>query len=188
METINWKQKTVSINDINPAIYNPRKINKKAKDAFVRNIEKYGIAEPIVINANNTIIGGHMRYYIYQQQGIEELDVFYPDRLLNDREEKELNILLNSVSGYTDAMKLKELGLSKQVLDELGFRDFKIPEIKIKDIDVVVAGTQKNKNIYAFFFEQMDIIYAKRMVKMIMERENLPSPADAIYFLLKQYA
>ena len=184
MKTITWNEKTVKTTDVKPSEYNPRKINNKAQKHFEQNMEEYGTPEPIVVNADNTIIGGHMRHAIYLKKNIKEIKVFYPSRKLTEEEEKELNVLLNSATGYTDSEKLNDLGLDNKRIKELGFSEFKLPEIKLKDSAVVVQGTQKNKNRLALFFTEEEYTKAKRGILKVMQNEKLKDTSEAFVFLV----
>jgi hypothetical protein len=57
----------------------------------------FGLAEPIVINRGDTIIGGHARVKgLKRSRGKNaKVDVYLPDRLLDDKEVQGLRILLN---------------------------------------------------------------------------------------------
>jgi ParB-like chromosome segregation protein Spo0J len=65
----------------------------------------FGLAEPIVINRDNTIIGGHARW-----QGLKRIkgkafktEVYVPDRLLDEKEVQDLYVRLNkNIAGQFD--------------------------------------------------------------------------------------
>jgi hypothetical protein len=167
-----WTPKTVPLADLKPAEYNPRRQNKKAKKAFQKNAEEFGNLEPIVVNADGTIIGGHQRYYIAIENGAQEMEVFMPDKPLSQEDEMELNVILNSVTGHTVLDKLLENKLDQATLDELGFREFRLPVVKAPDTAVVEQGKQKNPSVLALFFEVDDIIEVKRVLKKIIKDED----------------
>ncbi len=93
-----------------PAIYNPRK-NLKKGDAEYKKIERsileFGYVDPIIVNKDMTIIGGHQRYKVLVNLGYDELDCVVVD-LPKDRE-KALNIALNKISGEWDEALLIDL-------------------------------------------------------------------------------
>jgi len=188
MKKIEWQPEVVLIADMKPAEYNPRKRNNKAKKAFAKNREEYGNLEPIVLNLDNTIIGGHQRYYHAIDCGDKEMETFKPNVQLSIEDEKELNLILNSITGRTVIDGLIALNFSQDQLDELGFREFRIPVIKVPDTAVVEAGKQKNKSILAMFFEVKDLVEVKRVLKTIIrDEEGVDGVASAILFL-EQYA
>ena len=63
------KAKKISIKDIKPASYNPRKISDDNKESLKNSIEEFGLVDPIIINLKtNNIIGGHQRFnYLYNK-------------------------------------------------------------------------------------------------------------------------
>lgn len=185
---VEWTPQVVSILALHPAEYNPRKQNNKAKKAFIRNAEEWGNLEPIVVNMDGTIIGGHQRYFIAIENGQDEMEVFVPSKQLKPEDEKELNIILNSITGRTVMEKLIAGELTQDVLDELGFREFRIPLIKLPDTDVVEVGKQKNESVLALYYEVDDLIEVKRVLKAIIrDVEEVDGVASAIIYL-EQYA
>ena len=56
------------LSDLKPAEYNPRKALKPGDPEYQRiaaSIEEFGYVDPIIINADNTIIGGHQRRTVF---------------------------------------------------------------------------------------------------------------------------
>jgi ParB-like chromosome segregation protein Spo0J len=92
---IKWKSEKRKVNDLNPAAYNPRKLTEDQERQLTRSIDKFSLADPIVINADNTVIGGHQRLKILKKQGVSEVDVRVPETQLPTDMEKELNLRLN---------------------------------------------------------------------------------------------
>ena len=92
---------------------------------------------PVVLNIgtrSNVIIGGHQRVSIYADLGIEEIDAMIPNRELNEKEEKTLNLRLNKNLGSWDEEKLKELDMD--LLLEVGFGDEELQSL-FDDVDVI---------------------------------------------------
>lgn len=71
--------------DINPAAYNPRKDLKpgdKQYEAIKHSIEQYGFVEPLVVNVHdgrNVLVGGHQRYKVLTEQGVEQTEAVIVD-------------------------------------------------------------------------------------------------------------
>ena len=94
--------------DLKPAAYNPRKKlvpGDPEYEKIARSIEAFGYCDPIIINKDGTIIGGHQRTQVLLDMGAETADcvVVDPDK------EKALNIALNKITGSWDEAKLAEL-------------------------------------------------------------------------------
>lgn len=136
MSKITWKLEQWKLSDIKPYGNNPRRLTDKGMKDLEKSIKKFGLAEPLVINTDGAIIGGHGRYYTLQKQGIDIADCYVPSRTLNKKEFDELNVRLNkNIAGEWDfdilanefeLPDLLEWGFDKM---ELGIDDKKeIPE------------------------------------------------------------
>lgn len=96
--------------ELKAAEYNPRvdlKPGSPEYEKIARSIEDFGYVDPIIINKDGTIIGGHQRTRVLLDMGAETADVVVVD--LDKDSEKALNIALNKITGEWDAAKLTEL-------------------------------------------------------------------------------
>jgi len=105
-EKINWHNETRRIRDIVPYVANPRQITDKQAKDLKASLAKFGLADPLIINTNNELIGGHQRKKILESlMGVApdyEIDVRVPDRELSIDEARELNVRLNKNAGQWD--------------------------------------------------------------------------------------
>jgi hypothetical protein len=92
----------MSVSELEPAPYNPRQLTEKQAKDLDRSLDRFNLADPIIINTNKRIIGGHQRINILKQRGVTEVDVRIPSRPLTEHEEKELNLRLNKNLGEWD--------------------------------------------------------------------------------------
>lgn len=100
----------VKVKDLIYASYNPRKALTPADPEYQkikRSIKEFGYVDPIIINSDNTIIGGHQRATVLKDLGYEEIDAVIVD--MDKTKEKALNIALNKISGEWDLDKLAEV-------------------------------------------------------------------------------
>jgi len=102
---LTWHNEKRKIKDLVPYVANPRQITDKQAKDLKASLDKFGLAEPITINTDNTIIGGHQRKKILENLvGVDpdyEVDVWVPDRELSIDEMRELNVRLNkNVAGW----------------------------------------------------------------------------------------
>jgi len=102
MSNISWKLETRLIKDLHFNEKNPRKLSKADAQQLQRSMEKFGVCEPIVINWDGTIIGGHQRVRTLKKLGEKEVAVYLPSSPLSEEEADELNIRLNKNSGDWD--------------------------------------------------------------------------------------
>ena len=92
---MNFVMERKKLTEMTPAEYNPREIRAEALTGLGGSIEKFGVIVPIVWNKRSgKIVGGHQRYKVLQEKGVEETDVVVVD--LDDNEEVALNITLNN--------------------------------------------------------------------------------------------
>lgn len=124
---INWQTKKIKISDLIPAEYNPRKLDDDQEKRLKDSIDKFDVADPIIINADNKIIGGHQRIKVLKNLGYSEVDVRFPDRLLSLEEEKELNLRLNKNTGDWDFDLLSSFEIP--MLEDVGFTSVEIDKI-----------------------------------------------------------
>ena len=119
METIKIK-----ISELKPSEYNPRKISEQELDKLVRSIKKFGFLEPIIVNKDNSIIGGHQRVKAANLIGMQEVPAIRID--LSENLAKALNLALNKISGEWDEDKLYDLlkDIQEREVDLLNFIGF----------------------------------------------------------------
>jgi len=133
----------VKISDLKLAKYNPRQISNDDMASLVNSIREFGFVEPVVVNKDNTVVGGHQRLIACKQLGYEEVPVVYVD--LSKKKEKILNLALNRIHGDWDLQKLS-LVLEELKMDNggdislTGFSEIEIeqiinPEIKQPEYD-----------------------------------------------------
>ena len=61
------------LSDLKPSKYNPRKALTPEDDEYQkikRSIEQFGYIDPIIINSDGTIIGGHQRHTVLFDLGM----------------------------------------------------------------------------------------------------------------------
>lgn len=97
-----WNQKTVKLKNLHENEKNPRRISKHDADQLEKSISRFGLCEPLVVNVDNTIIGGHQRYRMLKKLGYKEVAVYVPSEALGAKEAEELGIRLNRNNGEFD--------------------------------------------------------------------------------------
>lgn len=136
MANISWTTEKREISKLIPAEYNPRQLTEKQAKGLSISLERFNLADPIIINTDNTIIGGHQRINIIKAKVGNNgfmVDVRVPSRKLTPKEEKELNIRLNKNLGEWDydllanfdEDMLKGLGFDSKELDKIFQLDVK---------------------------------------------------------------
>ena len=99
---------TLSLGDLNPADYNPRKDLQPGDSEYEkikRSLAEFGYVEPVIWNkTTGHIVGGHQRLKVLADLGFESVDCVVVE--LDETREKTLNIALNKISGDWDESKL----------------------------------------------------------------------------------
>ena len=112
-----WR--TIPIGDLRPATYNPRKKLKagdKEYEKIKNSIQEFGYVEPIIVNYDMTVIGGHQRLTVLKDLGYTEVECV----VLNIEDEhkvKALNIVLNKITGAWNEQLLADLLVDLQSAD-----------------------------------------------------------------------
>jgi len=116
----------VSVTDINPAEYNPRKDLKPGDPAYEklkRSMTEFGYVEPIIWNEETgNIVGGHQRYKVLVAEGHTEVECVIVK--MTAEREKALNVALNKVTGDWEFEALADL----------------IKDLEAQDFDVTLTG------------------------------------------------
>jgi hypothetical protein len=104
--------RSFKIDDLNPAPYNPRRIDEEALDGLGESLKVINYLQHIVVNIRddkNVILGGHQRYKILRKEGIKEIDCVVVDVDLDM--EKIINVSLNNreIEGDWDLDKLEKM-------------------------------------------------------------------------------
>lgn len=120
------------IADLIPASYNPRKKLKpgdKEYEKIKNSIKEFGYVEPIIINSDMTIIGGHQRATVLADLGYTEVECIVVD--IDKTKEKALNVALNKITGEWNKELLADLikDLEDSAFD-VGITGFEPPEIE----------------------------------------------------------
>lgn len=127
----NMEIKELPLTSLQPAGYNPRKKLKKGDKEYEKikqSLLKFGYVDPIIVNKDLTVIGGHQRLTVLKDLKYETAKCVIVD--LPKEDEKALNIALNKITGQWDNQLLADLLLDLQESDfNLDLTGFEAPEI-----------------------------------------------------------
>lgn len=123
--------KELPLKELKPAAYNPRKKLKKGDKEYEKikqSLLKFGYVDPIIVNEDLTVIGGHQRLTVLKDLDYETAKCVIVK--LSKEDEKVLNIALNKITGQWDDALLADLLLDLQESDfNLDLTGFEPPEI-----------------------------------------------------------
>ena len=83
----------LKLSDIKLNEHNPRTINKLQLDKLVKSVQEFPEMtelRPIVVDENNTILGGNMRYRAMQKLGMSTAEVVKVSGLTDEKGAREL--------------------------------------------------------------------------------------------------
>jgi DNA modification methylase len=126
------KIEDVSIDQLKELSGNPRKWTEKATNDLTESITRFGVVDPLIINHDNTVLGGNFRTSVLKKLGIKTV----PCIRLNIQDEtrvRELSLRLNKNTGEWDFELLAEFDQS--LLADVGFGSEELDDIFIDDID-----------------------------------------------------
>lgn len=131
MSAMTWK--TLSVDALRPAVYNPRKKLKagdKEYEKIKNSILEFGYVEPIIVNYDMTVIGGHQRLTVLKDLGYKEVQCVEV-HIEDENKVKALNIALNKITGAWNEQLLADLIVDLQSADfNTDFTGFEAPEIE----------------------------------------------------------
>ena len=130
MSEMQWQ--TLPLGQLRPAAYNPRKALKpddKEYQKIKNSIQEFGYVEPIIVNFDMTVIGGHQRLTVLKDLGYTEAQCVVL-HIEDEGKVKALNIALNKISGEWNEQLLADLLVDLQDAQfNLDLTGFEAPEI-----------------------------------------------------------
>lgn len=124
--------KKIKIADLVPAAYTPRKALKpgdKEYEKIKNSISELGYVDPVIVNSDMTVIGGHQRITVLKDLGFTEIDCVVID--IDKTKEKALNVALNKITGEWNKELLADLIANLQDSDfDVNLTGFDPPEIE----------------------------------------------------------
>ena len=131
MSEMQWQ--TLALEELRPATYNPRKKLKpgdKEYEKIKNSIQEFGYVEPIIVNYDMTVIGGHQRLTVLRDLGYTEAQCVVL-HIEDENKVKALNIALNKITGAWNEQLLADLLVDLQSVDfNMDLTGFEAPEIE----------------------------------------------------------
>ena len=123
---------SLPVDSLKPAAYNPRKKLKKGDKEYEKikkSIVEFGYVDPIIVNFDGTVIGGHQRLTVLSDLGYKEVQCVQV-RIDDENKVKALNVALNKITGAWNEELLADLMVDLQDADfNLDLTGFEAPEI-----------------------------------------------------------
>jgi hypothetical protein len=187
------KIQKINVNLLKPAEYNPRNINDEELAGLITNIKEFGYVDPIIVNKDLTIIGGHQRLKAVKELGYEEVDCVILD--ITKAKEKALNIALNNreIQGNYDYSKLQILIEEIKIeMPELDLKELKIDDLIIKtdlqsEMDAEVEGSVNSKDTIRFTFDHQTYLTVKDQIISAKEKLGCDTDEEVLLNILNEF-
>ena len=151
------------IKDLKPATYNPRQISKKQYNDLKESVKKFGLVDPLIVNKDMTVIGGHQRLKVCKDLKYIEIDCVVLD--LTKEQERELNIRLNKSGGEWDFDLLSNFEIEE--LKDWGFKEIELG----LNIDKIDINEEEKQNGYIITVEEQNLAKAKKIYKDLKAKD-----------------
>jgi hypothetical protein len=145
---IEWTPVVKKLADLKPYDKNPRIITEQGLDQLGESFDEIGMAQPININTDGTILSGHARFLRLSKEGEKKVLCLLPDRTLTPKQEEAVIVRMNkNVAGKWDFDILAN-EFEMPDLIEWGFTELDFPKMaemgdysdKNKEIDTENFG------------------------------------------------
>jgi len=126
---------TIKRSQIQNASYNPRKISKKNRDNLRKGLEAHKLVVPLTWNIRTgNLVSGHQRIkQLDEMEQTKDYELTVAQIDVDEKQEKEINILLNNQS----AMGEFDIDLLSGLIEEI---DYDLAGFDDKSIDTLLGG------------------------------------------------
>ena len=179
--------RNIPVELLKPAAYNPRKQLKsgdKEYEKIKNSILEFGFADPLVVNSDMTIIGGHQRLSCAVDLGYTEVPCAVVE--LDKTREKALNIALNKITGAWDDSLLADLLVDLQNenfnTDFTGFEAAEIDELfsNVYNKDVCEDDFDVNEELKKPCFSKMGDLWLLGRHRLVCGDSTLSETYDVL--------
>jgi DNA modification methylase len=129
--SVSHEIRRMTVADLKPAPYNPRRIDSVALAGLTKSIERFGNVQPVVWNQRSGfVVGGHQRLKVLRANKVMTTEVVVVD--LDEKEERALNVALNNphIAGEFTA-DLQRLLEEIKADDAAFFADLRLDELLV---------------------------------------------------------
>ena len=118
----------IDINLLKPYSNNPRKLTPKAIEKVAQSLKEFGFRQPIVVDANNTIVVGHTRYQASRKLGYTQV----PITKINNLTKEQIN-----------AYRIADNRTNEEAEWDDELLALEIKDLEMKDFDISLTGMDK---------------------------------------------
>lgn len=144
-ETLEWISGIEDVKKLKTWKDNPRDITNAGFEKLKGRIRQRGFHSSIVVDIDNTILSGNMRWRALNALGIKKVNILRPNRKLTSEERKKIALESNLNDGEWNMEALKSFNL--ELLTDVGFDQMKLVEFWDKDAKVANEPFDLEKEI-----------------------------------------
>ncbi len=181
------KIKNEKIENIELATYNPRKINANEMQKLMDSLSEFGFLDPVIVNQNMTLIGGHQRIKAWAKLGNKTVPCIFVD--LDPMKEKALNLALNKISGEWDNYKLNkilnEINSSEININLTGFDNDELKKLigETKDLEIITGDNEEKNDLEIDYVPQANV----KMLQLYFNEEEYKFVTSTCVELMEIY-
>lgn len=201
-QRLQWHNERRTAADLITWTINPRKISEQQLDQLRQSVTKFDLADPIIVDTDNVIVGGHQRLTVLKLLGRadEQIDVRVPNRKLTDEEFRELALRLNRNQGEWDWQLLEEHFDVGDLLD-IGFERFEFglhnEELAVVDttegeprerVEFMAAKTERSdKVVFECYLSKQNRDRLVEAIRQAKSHADCQTTEDALSIIVNHY-
>ena len=184
--------KEIPLSEIVPYEKNPRR-NDKAVNVVVKSIKQFGFKVPVVIDADNVIVAGHVRYKAARMLKFDKIPCIVASEL-SPEQVKAFRLIENKTSELArwDYAKLSE-ELNILASELVGDFNFDLPnqnELPKFNSELSTAREKSNFDSITFSFSAEQKEFVDKALNEVTISETFDNPnqkGNALYEIVKQW-
>jgi len=159
-----YKQETISIDKIRPNDWNPNSMDARMFAVLIKNIEKEGFIEPVIITKDSVIINGEHRWRALQQMGEKVISVIRLGIKSTDPRAKLESLALNKIHGDFNEDKLAAV----------------LAELEMMEVDLDLTGFDENAIDKYLDMANPPVIEDADAIPVVDRRHIITKPGDLV--------
>lgn len=179
IDALQWHTEQRRVSELLPYEYNPRKMTAHQSRKLRESLEKFGLVEIPVVNADGILLAGHQRCKALVQlgRGDDLVDVRVPNRLLTDQEFKEYNIASNAIKGdwvdeilreHFEDVDLADFGISLAEMEDM--HEKATTKEEAPEMPIVAKFSERYDAFVIVSTNEIDANHIRELLKLEMSK------------------
>jgi len=172
MAKIKWKAEDIKLSDIQEYSGSIREYTMVDLEKMKATLEVDGLIEPLVLNKDNVLIDGLLRYNAMIELGWDSCTVTKPLKQLTPEEHAEAYLRKNrNIAGVDDYAVLRE-HFSTEELQDGGFSIDEIQDIQLDSSDIEIDEKPKRHLFELYFDSKEDMLVADELLHRLKDKHT----------------